>query len=95
MSSVGPCYSNCGPSPTAAMAPGSLISRKAESWTQPRAAESDVLNEILQVTRARASPSFSSRCWAHERLNSQQGSAAPTGRSGNTRFLHPTVQSAP
>ena len=39
--------------------------RKAESWAQPRAAESDAINEVLQVTHAR--PSFSSKCWAHER----------------------------
>ena len=67
--------------------------RKAESWAQPRAAESDATNEILQVTRAR--PSFSSKCWAHERSSSQRGSAAPTGRSGSTSFLDPTGQSTP
>ena len=51
--------------------------RKAESWAQPRAAESDAINEVLQVTRA--CPSFSSKCWAHERPRSQRASAAPRG----------------
>ena len=66
--------------------------RKAESWAQPRAAESDAIDEILQVTRA--PPSFSSDAGLRKDrvLN---GTVLPPQRSGNTRFLCPTRQSTP